>query len=257
MNRPPLQSILYVEDNPNIRILAKLALERLGGFSMHICESGAEALAAVEAGAAPDLLLLDVMLPGMDGPTILERLRRLPQTAQTPVIFMTAKAQGSEIAHFMSLGALGVITKPFQPTLLAQEIRKLWNGETPAYRTQPGMQDTVDAFRERFLAGLPKQIADLAGIARRMQDNPRADELPVLHKLLHGLSGTAGTFGFGELGDRARQVEEMVRSATACVNADDTLPGICNALKDLLRWYETDAQEMLRASPPASESGQE
>jgi CheY-like chemotaxis protein len=246
MNRPPLRSILYVEDNANIRTLAKIALERLGGFSLHVCESGAEALAAIEAGMQPDLLLLDVMLPGMDGPTILEHLRRLPQTAQTPVIFMTAKVQSSEIAHFMSLGALGVITKPFQPTLLSQEIMKLWNGETPVYRAPAGMETTVDAFRARFLKGLPKQLADLASLSQRMESAPSAEEVSSLYRLLHGLSGMAGTFGFGELGDRARQVEEMVQNATASAKPGENLPAIAGALRDFLQWCKTAVPE---ASP--------
>lgn len=127
MSRPTLQCILYVEDHPNIRALAKIALEKIGGFTVHTCESGTAAIEALDSGVCPDLLLLDVMLPGMDGPTILEHLRKRSETAQTPVIFMTAKAQSDEIAHFMSLGALGVITKPFQPTLLSNEIQHLWD----------------------------------------------------------------------------------------------------------------------------------
>ncbi|MBA2964400.1 MULTISPECIES: response regulator [Ramlibacter] len=122
---PPLQRVLYVEDDADIRTIAVLALETVGGLQLRACASGAEALEAA-AGFAPDLLLLDVMMPGMDGPTTLQRLRELPGTARTPVVFMTAKMQASEIEHYLSLGALGVITKPFDPMALAVQVQDLW-----------------------------------------------------------------------------------------------------------------------------------
>jgi two-component system OmpR family response regulator len=127
MGNGKLQTILYVEDDLDIQTVARLALEAVGGFSVTICSSGREALAKVESGFTPELILLDVMMPEMDGPTTLEALRRLPQTAATPVVFMTAKVQGSETAHYKSLGALGVIPKPFDPMQLAQQVNVLWN----------------------------------------------------------------------------------------------------------------------------------
>ncbi|RYY83161.1 MAG: response regulator, partial [Comamonadaceae bacterium] len=84
--------------------------------------------------SAPDLLLLDVMMPGMDGPTTLARLRERPGTARTPVVFMTAKVQASEIEHYKALGALGVVTKPFDPMGLAAQVQALWAGAA----TSPG-----------------------------------------------------------------------------------------------------------------------
>lgn len=120
-----LQRVLYVEDDPDIRTIAAMALETLGGLVLRSCASGEEALGAA-ADFRPDLLLLDVMMPGLDGPTTLARLRELPATAATPVIFMTAKVQGPEVEHYRALGALGVISKPFDPLNLAAEIQALW-----------------------------------------------------------------------------------------------------------------------------------
>jgi two-component system OmpR family response regulator len=123
-----LRRILYVEDDEAIRAVAQLALELVGGFTLTSCAGGAEALA--EAGkpdAAYDLLLLDVMMPDMDGPAVLAALRRLPQTAHTPAVFMTAKVQAAEVAHFKSLGAVGVLAKPFDPMTLATQLRELWS----------------------------------------------------------------------------------------------------------------------------------
>lgn len=123
-----LSRILMVEDEPDIQAVAQIALETVGGFQVEMCSSGKEALNRVLA-CAPDLILMDVMMPGMDGPSTLQTLRANPATAGFPVIFMTAKVQSHEIARFIDLGAIGVIPKPFDPMTLASTIRNLWEKE--------------------------------------------------------------------------------------------------------------------------------
>jgi two-component system OmpR family response regulator len=120
-----LKRVLYVEDEPDIRVVAKLALERVGGFTVKICSSGEEALREVEA-FAPQMILLDVMMPIMDGPGTLKALRERSAVAAVPVAFMTAKVQPQEVARYLGLGALGVIAKPFDPMTLASDVRRLW-----------------------------------------------------------------------------------------------------------------------------------
>lgn len=124
-----LNRILYVEDEPDIQAVAQIALESVGGFTLKVCSSGEEALGcAVDFN--PDLLLLDVMMPGMDGPTTLSELRKLAELSGTPVIFMTAKVQPQEVEQLLSHGAIGVIAKPFDPMLLADTIKETWNKNT-------------------------------------------------------------------------------------------------------------------------------
>ena len=123
-----LTKILYVEDDIDIQSVAKIALELVGGLTLLSCSSGKEALLPSTIEFAPDLLLLDVMMPEMDGPTTLQHLREQPSMANTPVIFMTAKVQVSEVAYYKSLGAIGVIAKPFDPMQLAEQVRQLYNG---------------------------------------------------------------------------------------------------------------------------------
>jgi len=125
MANDSLQRILYVEDEPDIQAVARIALEAVGGFTVKICSSGGEALESA-IDFAPDLLLLDVMMPGMDGPTTLQELRKLPGLEATPAIFMTAKVQPQEIAEFKSFGALDVIAKPFDPMALPGQISAAW-----------------------------------------------------------------------------------------------------------------------------------
>ena len=115
--------VLYVEDDPDIQVIARIALEDLGGFDVRACESGDQALAAI-ADFQPDLLLLDVMMPGMDGPTLLAHLRKTANGACAPAIFMTARVQRAEIEQYLALGAMSVIAKPFDPLTLAEQIRQ-------------------------------------------------------------------------------------------------------------------------------------
>ena len=122
--RSGIERVLCVEDEPDIREVAQLALEAVGGFTVLSCDGGASALAAAP-GFGPDLILLDVMMPDMDGPTTLTALRGLAATAATPVVFMTARVQPHEIEGYLELGAIGVIHKPFDPMTLSARLLEL------------------------------------------------------------------------------------------------------------------------------------
>ncbi len=113
--------ILHVDDEPDIREVVDMSLGLNPDFEVRACSSGAEAVAAAIEWS-PALILLDVMMPGMDGPTTLLQLHQCAQTANIPVLFMTARAQAREIEHFIALGAKGVISKPFDPMTLASQV---------------------------------------------------------------------------------------------------------------------------------------
>ncbi|MDH5772535.1 MAG: response regulator [Rhodospirillaceae bacterium] len=123
-----LSKILYVEDDPDIQTVARMALEMVGGYTLEVCSSGDEALAK-GPGFNPDLILLDVMMPGMDGPTTLASLREIPQLEKTTAIFMTAKVMPSDVQRYKDLGAADVIPKPFDPMTLAQQVREIWSAD--------------------------------------------------------------------------------------------------------------------------------
>lgn len=120
-----LRKILYVEDDPDIQAVATMALEALGGYDVMACSSGEEALARVRA-VTPDFILLDVMMPDMDGPATLQALRREPGLEDVPVAFMTALSRHEDLDNLLALGARGVISKPFDPMSLADRVRDLW-----------------------------------------------------------------------------------------------------------------------------------
>lgn len=123
-----LKRILYVEDQQDIQMIARVALESISHFELKICSGGEEALQVLQE-YSPQLLLLDVMMPGIDGPQTLQGARKLPGFENIPVIFMTAKVLPSEVDSLMALGALGVIQKPFDPVSLGDEIRQLWKAQ--------------------------------------------------------------------------------------------------------------------------------
>jgi len=125
MVSPTLTKILYAEDEPDIQSIAQMSLEMMGGYTLKTCNNGQEALDAAQA-FAPDLILLDVMMPSMDGPTALQEIRKIPELVNTPVIFMTAKVQQQEVETYKQMGAIDVIAKPFDPMSLPETIQKLW-----------------------------------------------------------------------------------------------------------------------------------
>ena len=115
--------LLHVEDDPDIREIALMALDLSGEFEVLQCSSGEEALAQVQS-YTPDVFLLDMMMPGLNGRQTLDKMREQPTLAKVPAIFMTARAQHSEIEELMRVGAADVISKPFDPMALPEQIKQ-------------------------------------------------------------------------------------------------------------------------------------
>jgi CheY-like chemotaxis protein len=120
-----LRRVMCVEDDPDIRMIIEFSLATLGGYQVCLCPDGRAALAQAP-NFKPDLVLLDVMMPGLSGPETLAALRRLVEMAGVPVVFMTAKAMPNEVEELLQYGATGVIVKPFDPVTLPQDIRIYW-----------------------------------------------------------------------------------------------------------------------------------
>jgi HPt (histidine-containing phosphotransfer) domain-containing protein len=149
----------------------------------------------------PDIILLDVMMPLMDGPATLLRLRENAQLASIPVVFMTARAQTRELDRFRSLGAVGVIPKPFDPMSLAAAVRSYIQAA----------DDPLDKLRSVFLRRVQKDAAALAPFQSALKDGTGVPaKLAVIRNLAHGLAGASGIFGFSEIGDAAAALEEAV-----------------------------------------------
>ena len=124
----PLEKVLHVDDDQDIREIARLALEVVGDLTVLQCASGDEAL-SIASGFQPDLFLLDSVMPEMSGEETWNQLRKLSGLADVPAVFMTAKAQESVVKELIGLGAIAVITKPFDPIELCTQIRSAWHSQ--------------------------------------------------------------------------------------------------------------------------------
>lgn len=120
-----LHRVMHVEDDESIRAVAEIALIDVAGFELLSCDGGHSALAQVEA-FAPELILLDVMMPQMDGLQTFAALKQIPSLIKVPVVFMTAKIQHAEKQQYLDAGAIAVIDKPFDPMLLGETLQSLF-----------------------------------------------------------------------------------------------------------------------------------
>jgi len=126
MPAQPLRRICCVEDDDDIRRIMRLSLERIGKMTVDLVADPALAIDSMIA-FRPDLVMLDWMMPGMDGPALLRKMREVPETRALPVVFITAKASQRELAELRALGAAGTISKPFAPKDLPDQLRAIWN----------------------------------------------------------------------------------------------------------------------------------
>ncbi len=203
-----LSRVLFVEDEADIRRVAKMALERVGGLDVLACASAAEALESA-ALFHPDLLLLDVMMPEMDGPALLKQLRLLPELEITPVVFMTAKVQPGEIAHLKSLGALEVIAKPFDPMLLAGRLAELWASVPALSVSNDALHDGLEALRKQYAQSFDEKwqkLNDAWALAK--EGDTEAQRLARLQA--HTMAGSGATIGYPEVSRLAREVGHLL-----------------------------------------------
>jgi CheY-like chemotaxis protein/HPt (histidine-containing phosphotransfer) domain-containing protein len=221
--------ILVVEDEADVRKVVELALSRDPELDVRTCASGREGLAEAAAWS-PDLILLDVMMPGMDGPTTLARLRDDPATAATPVVFLTARARPAELAHFVSLGARGAIAKPFVPSALRAAIKSHLQDAAgaPGPQRDPGARAAdaaaaagiaeplmseaeLRAERADYLERLQATVARLTALRAALRGDPTSPALlDDLRTVAHRTAGSAGLYGFDEVSATAARLEDTI-----------------------------------------------
>jgi two-component system OmpR family response regulator len=127
MPSEPLNRICYVEDDEDIQRIVRMSLERIGKMTVEVVGDPLKAIDAITA-FKPQLVMLDWMMPGMDGPTLFRKMKEVPATASLPVVFITAKAAAKELAELKELGAAGTVSKPFTPKELPVQLRAIWAG---------------------------------------------------------------------------------------------------------------------------------
>jgi CheY-like chemotaxis protein len=206
-----LERILVVEDEPDIQAILQMALEDLGGYSVELCDSGAEALERA-VDFAPDFILLDVMMPDLDGPATLQALRAIPILAQTPVAFITAQKRDAIDIHAASdPHVLGVLEKPFHPRNLIAQIAELWNVQEPAHIAALD-SERVAAVRQHFLSTLPTRMTQIDAAWSAIMTPMSLDHI---RQQAHQIGGVGGTLGFARLSAAARRLEDEILGVAA------------------------------------------
>lgn len=217
--------VLHVDDEPDIREVVEISLGLDPDFTVQCCKSGSEAL-AVAADWRPDIILLDVMMPELDGPATLARLRQNAETAHFPVVFMTARTRTRETDRFRSLGAVGVIPKPFDPMTLAVSLRKY---------VQP-VRDPLAHLRAEFMLRAKRDAVALSEDRTALRQGKRPpDTLDRIKRIAHALAGAGGIYGYAELSDVAAQLEDAV---IAELGGQGTCDETDRALDDLIAQAE-------------------
>jgi CheY-like chemotaxis protein len=190
--------ILHVDDEADIREVVELSLGLDPALAVESCASGGDALVAA-ARWSPDLILLDVTMPVMDGPQTLARLRQSARTAGIPIVFMTAHAQTHERAQFLALGAAGVISKPFDPMKLAALVRQ--------YIAAP--EAGFARLRETFILRARTDAATLAACQVPLSADANSPApLEQLKVIARELAEGAGMFGLHRIGTEAALLED-------------------------------------------------
>ena len=247
MSTRDLQSVLYVDDDADICCVVQATLRLVPGLQVETADSGERAIDLAHE-LRPDLVLMDVMMPGLDGPSTLKRMRESMLLKDIPVAFMTAKVLPTEISQFLQMGAIGVIVKPFDPLRLYGELFALWDKEGTrrqgfiAYGGQSKAQAQVDSLTVSFLQRAWTDVINLAKLAERAQNGDRS-VFSEIERVSHSLHGAGAMFGFPKLsevgGAMARLAEGLAARAEANSSASEPA-----ALRQLVEFSKQLAQEV-------------
>ena len=217
--------ILLVDDDPGIAEIAALALSRVGGFDVRTTDQADDALVAAAAGDL-SCVILDVMMPRVDGPTLFRRLRELPECTDLPIIFLTAKVQTHEVERLMAIGAAGVISKPFDPMTISSQVEEILQ-RTSLFRTPRNGPPLP--LRDVWERRSGEVLDDLRALRREIERSPATAT-----ERAHRLTGLCGTFGFAEAGRVAGELENRLLEASPAPQSHTDLVDMVDRIERLL-----------------------
>lgn len=219
MATPALKRILYVEDEPDIRTITTIALQNVGKFSIKAFSNGEEALEHV-AEFSPELILLDVMMPGMDGLSTFHALHSMPATAKIPVVFMTAKIMAEEMSNYRKIGTAGIISKPFDPMALHERITGIWE----EYQTQMRLnEDKPEYLMKSYISRLQSLTEEILRLVAVLENSTESQLImEKIYELAHSYAGSGGVFGFPRVSKAAEKVEAAALAWKQSQGAKDT-----------------------------------
>jgi two-component system, OmpR family, response regulator len=239
------QSVLFVDDDPDICSVVQATLGLVSGLNVQTADSGERAIDLAYEGR-PELVLMDVMMPGLDGPSTFKRMRESALLTDIPVIFMTAKVLPVEVSQFLQLGAIGVIVKPFDPLKLYDDMLGLWSNRGSATPNSPvcGGQTSSSAQMNSLTVNfLRRASADVISLSKMIGFAERGDRsvFKAIEHVSHSIHGTGAMFGFpkiSEVGGTMARMAELLGAADLppdAVSDPDVLEKLSEAGKQLAR----------------------
>jgi CheY-like chemotaxis protein/HPt (histidine-containing phosphotransfer) domain-containing protein len=236
--------ILVVDDEPDLRKVIERSLARDPELTIRACASGEAALQEAAAWS-PDLILLDFMMPGMDGPSTLARLRQNASTAAIPVVFLTARARAEELDRLISAGAVGAIAKPFEPKALREAVR-VYLGAAGAASAASGtteieashtLEGPLASEQNHYRSRLRSDAAKLRVFRTKLETDLSPDvDVGELRSIVHKLAGSAGIYGFGQVSRSASELEKtIVATSSGQGQQADLVVGLDNLLEGIAR----------------------
>lgn len=214
-----LRTVLYVDDDPDICEIVQTTLCVLAGLEVRIAHSGSQAI-DLAYDWRPDLILMDVMMPRLDGPATLREMRKHALLAGIPVAFLTAKVMPAEVARLIDLGAIGVLEKPFDPEHLCDDIKNLWDAvpTPPAIATsallKPGAPSPGASLTASFLARAQRDVVRLRELVERGVQGD-GTVLRDIEWVAHSLHGSAAMFGFPQVSTVSGVIERLMEASAS------------------------------------------
>lgn len=213
-------------------MLVRFALEKLGGFHVDICGDGSKGL-AVATAMCPDLIMLDVMMPRMDGPSLLRAINQSEQLRGTPVVFITARVQPSEIDKYSALGAAGVISKPFNPVTLPKIIREFWTEHYELSNAETGPE--LEKLRQQYLKNLSTKRLEIEAFLRAIHVKPPSHAaVKKMGVLVHNLAGSGESYGYHAISKSAKIMEKMLGDTPCSPRLSNVIAKLIAAIDHVL-----------------------
>jgi two-component system OmpR family response regulator len=247
MSTRKIQSVLYVDDDRNICEVAQATLRLIAGLTVHTAHSGQQAI-DLAYELRPDIILMDVMMPGLDGPATLKRMREHALLADIPVIFLSAKVPPEEIADLLQLGAISAIAQPFDPFKLGDELFAVQE-KADARRASEAIlagrsqtRDEVGSLTESFLQRTRNDVLRLRTIIERARHEDRS-VLKEAERIAHSIHGTGAMFGFLEISAAGDAIERLIEGV---ISSTTTSGPTCEPLmlQQLLDFTDRLAQDV-------------
>lgn len=210
MNRN-LKSVLYVDDEQDILDVMKMCLEEIGNLVVHTVTDGKSIVSLVEK-TKPDLILLDVMMPEVDGPATLIELRKNKQFDHIPVVFVTAKVQPDDIKIYTEMGAVAVVVKPFDPMEISAQVNAIWDQAVSAGDSSDNINEIMRPLIHRFKHDLVDREAKLSEYSETISNRELTEiEINELSSIAHKLAGSGTTFGFPHISQAGKELETCLQ----------------------------------------------